>query len=278
MNKHQYGTVMATIALVGVLIPTASLAQRRITAEESPVNSECSARVNITPTNTRPQSAYGTTLYDYRVDVSTDTKECAVVGFRVYAVPPQADGKVVLDGEEPTTVSVYGGRESVEDSLQVHSMSRKIPLNVDNVSCKLCVAAGRTQESTQAQERHTGSGRERGTIVTPKEACPKIGCICNDDTWLDISPFDGTTGRCLPASPSFCNEPCTRRDGWSGLAYSPDATVASQEECPEEMCTCRNQMTRQVKVAKETRSGAICAPRPIVCRVACETDGGWAGN
>ena len=135
--------------IVGWLYPQVSQAQGSIEPEDSPVRSECQAKVSVTPTNTRPQSAFRTTLYDYRVDVTTDTNECASVGFRVYATPPQADEKILLDGGEPAIMSVCRGHATAEDSLQVHSMSRRIPLNVDHVSCKLRSSANVKEQMPQ---------------------------------------------------------------------------------------------------------------------------------
>jgi hypothetical protein len=130
--------------------------------EDSPVQSECRAQVNVTQTHAQLQPAYDTMLFDYHVDVTTDIKECAVVGFRVYTHTPRSNGSMMIEGGDPQTVSVLGGTERIEGSLQVHTARSRVFWVTDYVSCLQCETATKrnfpkeqtTGKSVDSDEQH----------------------------------------------------------------------------------------------------------------------------
>jgi hypothetical protein len=88
--------MLLLLSIAPILTSSSALAMDdALGPEDSPVQSECRAQVTVTQTNAQPQPAYNATLFDYRADVTTDIKECAVVGFRIYTHTPRFDDQTV---------------------------------------------------------------------------------------------------------------------------------------------------------------------------------------
>ena len=103
----------------------------------------CTAEVAVTPLGLQKpiddtrQPARQVTLARYRLDATSNEKQCVIVNFNLRHGYKNKDGTLVT-AAEPRTMRFAGGKGTLRGELALRRELPKLSWSAEDVSCKLC--------------------------------------------------------------------------------------------------------------------------------------------